>query len=230
MSSEAPKNQAAGSRREFLKLSTATIVSGALAGSLSMARTAHAAGDDTLKIALIGCGGRGGGAANQALATSGGKVKLTAMADAFEDRLTQKYNELKAEKGDLVDVPKERQFVGLDAYQKALDTNPDLVILATPPGFRPYHFEAAVKAGKHVFMEKPVAVDGAGVRMVLAAAEEAKKKKLAVGVGLQHRHQNVYLETIKRLQDGGIGDLTYARVYWNGRASGFIPASRSGTK
>ena len=129
------------------------------------------------------------------------------MADAFEDRLTRKHNELKAEKGDLIDVPKERQFVGLDAYQKVIDTDPDLVILATPPGFRPNHFEAAVKAGKHVFMEKPVAVDGAGVRMVLAAAEDAKKKKLAVGVGLQRHHQDIYLETIKRLQDGAIGDI-----------------------
>ncbi len=216
MSNEAPNDRAtSGSRRDFLKLSTATIVGGALAGNLSISRSAHAAGDDTLKIALIGCGGRGTGAANQALSTQG-KVKLIAMADAFGDRLQGSLDSLKNEKGDLVDVPKERQFIGLDAYQRALEADPDLVILATPPGFRPIHCDAAIRAGKHVFMEKPVAVDGAGVRMVLAAAEEAKKKKLAIGVGLQRRHQAAYLETIKRLQDGAIGDIVYSRVYWNG--------------
>ncbi len=180
-------------------------------------RSAHAAGDDEIKIALIGCGGRGSGAANQALRTQG-KVKLIAVADAFEDRLQNSLNQLSREDGikDRIDVPKERQFVGFDAYQKAIDAGPDLVILATPPGFRPVHFEAAVKAGKHIFMEKPVATDAPGVRRVLAAAEESKKKNLAVGVGLQRHHQALYLETIKRLQDGAIGDIVNTRVYWNG--------------
>ncbi len=201
-----------------------------MAGSLSIARSAHAGGDDTIKIALIGCGGRGTGAASQALSTSG-KVKLIAMADAFEDRLKGSLQNLKSAKGDLVDVPAERQFVGFDAYQRALEAGPDLVILTTPPGFRPLHFEAAVKAGKHVFMEKPVAVDGAGVRTVLAAAAEAKKKNLAIGVGLQRHHQNSYIETIKRLQDGAIGDMVYARVYWNGgRACGSNRAFRAKAK
>ena len=113
-------------------------------------------------------------------------------------------------------MPEDRRFVGFDAYQKALIAGPDLVILATPPGFRPIHFEAAVEAGKHVFMEKPVATDAPGVRRVLAAAEEAKKKNLAVGVGLQRHHEAMYLETIKRLQDGAIGDIVAMRVYWNG--------------
>ncbi len=203
------------SRREFLKTSTVAAVGGALAGSLSVARSAHAAGDDQIKIALVGCGGRGTGAANQALSTSG-NVKLVAMADAFEDRLNGSLNALMAEKKDRVDVPKERQFVGFDAYKQVLATDVDLVILATPPGFRPIHFDAAVKAGKHVFMEKPVAVDAPGVQMVLAAAEEAKKKNLGVGVGLQRHHENNYRETIQRLQDGAIGDIVYARVYWNG--------------
>ncbi len=204
-------------RRDFLKGSTAAIVGGALAGSLSLAKSAYAAGDDEIKIALIGCGGRGTGAANQALSTQG-KVKLIAMADVFEDRLDGSYKQLEKQTSikDRIDVPKERRFVGFDAYQKALEAGPDLVILATPPGFRPYHFEAAVKAGKHVFMEKPVATDAPGVRKVLAAAEEAKKKNLAVGVGLQRRHQAQYLETIKRLQDGAIGDIVTTRVYWNG--------------
>jgi predicted dehydrogenase len=204
------------SRRDFLKGSTA-LVGGALAGGLAMARSAHAAGSDEIKIALIGCGGRGTGAANQALSTNG-PVKLIAMADAYQDRLDGSYKTLGRQenlKGKL-DVPLDRRFVGLDAYQKALDAGPDLVILATPPGFRPGHFEAAVKANKHVFMEKPVATDGPGVRRVLAAAEESMLKKLAVGVGLQRRHEAKYLETIKRLQDGAIGDIVATRVYWNG--------------
>jgi len=216
MSNETPNDRtAADSRREFLKLSTATVVGSALAGSLSIGRSAHAAGDDTIKIALIGCGGRGTGAAKQALLTKG-NVKLIAMADAFDDRLKGSLGALKNEFGDRVEVPAERQFVGFDAYQKAIDAGPDLVILATSPGFRPIHLEAAVKANKHVFMEKPVAVDGAGVQKVLAATEEAKKKNLALGVGLQRHHQNSYIETIKRLQDGAIGDIVYSRVYWNG--------------
>jgi len=213
--SETPRPSVA--RRDFLKGSTAAIVGGALAGSLSIAKSAHAAGDDEIKIALIGCGGRGTGAANQALRTEG-KVKLIAMADAFQDRLDGAYHQLERQTGikDRIDVPQERRFVGFDAYQKALEAGPDLVILATPPGFRPIHFEAAVNAGKHVFMEKPVATDAPGVRKVLAATEEAKKKNLGVGVGLQRRHQAQYLETIKRLQDGAIGDIIATRVYWNG--------------
>src|SRR5262249_206859 len=113
-------------------------------------------------------------------------------------------------------VPDECKFIGLAAFQKVISADVDLVILATPPGFRPVHFEAAVNAGKHVFMEKPVAVDAPGVRQVLAAAAEAKKKNLGVGVGLQRHHQGLYLETIKRLAEGAIGDIHTARVYWNG--------------
>ena len=215
MSDSTPK--ASASRRDFLKSSTAAIVGGALVGNLSIARAAHAAGDDEIKIALIGCGGRGSGAAKQALSTPG-KVKLIAMADAFEDRLEGSYKQLLAQGSlkDRIDVPADRRFVGFDAYEKALAAGPDLVILATPPGFRPIHFEAAVAAGKHVFMEKPVATDATGVRRVLAAAAESKKKGLGVGVGLQRHHQNVYTETIKRLQDGAIGDIVATRVYWNG--------------
>ena len=186
-----------------------------MAGNLAIARSAHAAGDDTIRVALVGCGGRGTGAASQALSTKGA-VKLVAMADAFQDRLEGCLKNLQRNKADRIDVPKERQFVGFDAYKQALAEDVDLVILATPPGFRPIHFDAAVKAGKHVFMEKPVAVDAPGVRMVLAAAEEAKKKSLAVGVGLQRHHQNKYIETIQRLQDGAIGDIVATRVYWNG--------------
>jgi predicted dehydrogenase len=221
MSNEASDNRAAtGSRREFLKLRPVTLAGAALAGGLSIARSAHAAGDDTIKIALIGCGGRGTGAARDALRTKG-SVKLIAMADAFDDRLATSLKSLKGEKPDQIDVPKERQFVGFDAYQKAIEAGPDLVILATPPGFRPIHFEAAVKAGKHVFMEKPVAVDSAGVRSVLASAEQARQKRLAVAVGLERRHRASYQQAIRRIYDGAIGDVVYLRVYWNNGGHGF---------
>jgi predicted dehydrogenase len=217
------------SRREFLKSSSVIAAGAAFTGALSVTRSAHAAGDDEIKIALIGCGGRGTGAAEQALSTQG-KVKLVAMADAFRDRLDGAYGHLSSARKDRVDVPEERKFVGFDAFQKAIDCGPDLVILATPPGFRPQHFEAAVKAGKHVFMEKPVATDPAGVRKVLAAAEESKKKGLAVGVGLQRRHQKEYIETIKRLQDGAIGDILAARVYWNGQTPWVHPRKEGQTE
>ncbi|EDY21098.1 putative dehydrogenase [Chthoniobacter flavus Ellin428] len=115
-----------------------------------------------------------------------------------------------------MDVPKERQFLGFDAYKKAIELA-DVVILSTPPGFRPMMFEEAVKQGKNIFMEKPVATDAAGIRKVLAAAEEAKKKNLKVAVGLQRHHQAGYIETIKRLQDGAIGDIVSMRAYWNGQ-------------
>jgi predicted dehydrogenase len=203
------------SRRQFIKKSSVLMAGGALAGGINIARTAHAAGSDQIKIALVGCGGRGTGAAGQALSTKG-DVKLVAMADAFRDRLDGCYGQLSKRHKDRVDVPEDRKFVGFDAYQKALDSGIDMIILATPPGFRPLHFEAAIKAGKHVFMEKPVAVDAPGVRQVLAAAKEAKEKNLCVGVGLQRHHQNSYKETIKRLQDGAIGDIIATRVYWNG--------------
>lgn len=205
------------SRRGFLKTSSA-VAGGALLGALAPERFAHAAsGSDELKIALVGCGGRGSGAANQALSTyTLGPVKLVATADVHEDRMEKSLENLQKQHADRVDVPKERQFLGFDAYKKAIETA-DVVILATPPGFRPMQFEAAVKAGKHVFMEKPVASDAAGVRQVLAAAEEAKKKGLKVGVGLQRHHQAGYIETVKRLHDGAIGDIVSMRAYWNGQ-------------
>jgi len=169
--------------------------------------------DDTIKIALIGCGDRGTGAAFQALSTKA-NVKLVALADAFQDRLDKSYNLLSERFKDKVDVPKERQFVGFDGYEKAIALA-DVVLLVTPPGFRPMHFEEAVKQGKHVFMEKPVAVDSPGIRKVLAAAEIAKQKKLNVVVGLQRRYQTNYRETVKRIEDGAIGDIVSGQVYWN---------------
>jgi myo-inositol 2-dehydrogenase/D-chiro-inositol 1-dehydrogenase len=208
------------SRREFMKTSSLLVATGAVAGSvagqLNIARAAHAYGSDTIKIGLIGCGGRGTGAAVEAMNTTGGEVKLIAMADAFADRIQASFRSIKGAHPNKVDVPKERQFVGFDGYKELLQTDVDLVILATPPGFRPLHFEAAVRAGKHVFMEKPVAVDAPGVRRVLAATEEAKKKSLAVAVGLQRRHERAYMETIAKLQEGAIGRILLTRAYWNG--------------
>ncbi|HWA99700.1 MAG TPA: Gfo/Idh/MocA family oxidoreductase [Pirellulales bacterium] len=204
------------SRRSFVKTTGAAAVGSGLL-SLAISRTAHAAGDDTIKIGLIGCGGRGTGAASQAL--QGDKnVKLVAVGDAFSDRLEKSLASLQKEKAldGKIDVPQDRRFTGFDAYKKVLASGVDLVVLATPPGFRPIHFAAAVEAGKHVFMEKPVAVDAPGVRAVLEATKKAKQKNLAVGVGLQRRHQAQYLETVKRLQDGAIGDIVTLRVYWNG--------------
>lgn len=219
-----PLRQPGTSRRDFITKSSLAVAAGGMALELGSARFAHGAEkDDTIKIGVIGCGGRGTGAAMQAISTEG-PVKLVAMGDAFEDSVEKAYKNLENSKGrdgeklskDRLDCPKERRFSGLDAYKKVLECDVDLVVLATPPGYRPVHFEAAVKAGKHVFMEKPVAVDAAGVRRVLAAVAESKKKKLGVGVGLQRHHEKKYLETIKRIQDGEIGDIIAARAYWNG--------------
>lgn len=200
-------------RRSFLKRAGAV----AAVSALPVERFAFgASNNDTLKLAWIGCGGRGSGAANQALNTSNlGPVKLIAMADVHEDRLNSALANLQKTHPESVDVPKERQFLGFDGYKKAM-ADADVVILSTPPGFRPVHFEEAVKQGKHIFMEKPVASDANGVRHILAAAAEAKKKNLKIGVGLQRHHHAGYIETIKRLDDGAIGDITAMRCYWNG--------------
>ncbi len=203
------------SRRGFLKTSAVAAAGAAILTGLNPVRAAHVAGNDTIRIGLVGCGGRGSGAAEQALNTEG-PTKLVAMADAFGDNLDRALQTITKAHGEKVDVPKERQFVGFDAYQKVLEQDIDLVILATPPGFRPLHFEAAVNAGKHIFMEKPVAVDSIGVQKVLDANQIAKAKNLAVAVGLQRHHEPIYVETIKRLQDGEIGRIVATRCYWNG--------------
>lgn len=214
------------SRREFVKQSSVLAVGGAAWASGLNTAGAHVAGSDEIKVALIGCGGRGSMAAVQALRTEG-KVTLWAMADAFSKRVDESLKKIQRgleqdDQGDAakvanssVNVPPERQFAGLDAYQKAIDSGVDLVILATPPGFRPLHLEAVIKAGKHLFTEKPLAVDAPGIRRVLAAGKVASEKGLAVGVGLQRHHDPAYIETIKRLQDGAIGDILLTRVYWN---------------
>lgn len=213
------------SRRDFLQTSAVIAGGSLLSGSLTSLASAggvHGQGDETVRIGLIGCGGRGTGAVKDAAVAStfenGIPIKLVAVGDAFPFRLKGSLEQLKSDAATagIVDVPEDRQFVGLDAFEKVLACDLDMVILATPPGFRPQHFAAAVNAGKHVFMEKPVAVDAPGVRMVLDAAKLAKEKSLGVGVGLQRRHETTYLETVKRLHDGMIGDIHTLRVYWNG--------------
>lgn len=205
------KSSLSASRREFLSTAVA-----AGAGALSLgaiAGTAHAAGSDVIKVGLIGCGGRGTGAAEQSI-NSSSNVKLHAMGDLFGDHLHGAKEKL-ARFGDKFDVTDDRCFVGFDAYRKVIDAGVDLVILATPPGFRPTHIKAVIDAGKHLFTEKPVAVDGTGIRTVLAAAEEAKKKNLAVVAGTQRRHQLGYVEAMKRIHNGDLGEIITARCYWN---------------
>jgi len=200
-------------RRDFLKTSAA-VAGTALA--LDLVPSVHAAGSNAINVGLIGCGGRGNGAAHDVLTPNIPGVKVVALADAFKDRLEGARNGLKKDYGDRAEVKDDHCYVGLDAYKQLID-NPDVnyVILATPPGFRPQMLEYAVSKGKNIFTEKPVGVDGPGIRKVLAAYEEAKKKNLAIAAGTQRRHQNGYIETIKKLHDGAIGDVTGGRCYWN---------------
>lgn len=206
------------SRKDFVKASSLA-AGGLMLGGLPLRSQARnrSAGAATLKIALIGCGGRGTGAARQALSTGDG-VQLVAMADAFRDRLDESYQTLNKvfgeEAAQKINVPEEHKFVGFNAYKDALSLA-DVVILATPPGFRPYHFEAAIDAGKHVFMEKPLATDAPGVRKVLETGKKADQKGLNVVVGLQRHYQNSYREAVQRIRDGEVGDIVGGQVYWN---------------
>ncbi len=221
------------SRRHFLKSSTLVAAGAAVA---PFAITAHAAPDDPIRIGLIGCGGRGSGAVLDALgvitrvvypksgyhtedvgddaAVTAKNVSVVALCDVFPDRLARCRDQL----GKLgVKVPEEACFSGFDGYQKMLAmSDVNYVIQATPPHFRPAHVKAAIEAGKNVFMEKPAAVDAPGVRLILEAGELAKQKGLGIAAGTQRRHQKSYIETIKRLHDGAIGDIVYGRCYWNG--------------
>ena len=199
-------------RRTLLRGASAAAAASVLPGTTKSQQ--RPAGDAELRIALIGCGGRGTGAAKNALKAAG-KAKLVVMADAFQDRLDFSLETLSKAMPDLVDVPKERQFIGFDAFEHAIDEDVDVVILTTPPGFRPAHFEYAVAQNKHIFMEKPVAVDAPGVRTVIKAGRDAEDRGLCVGVGLQRHHSVKYLETMAAVEDGAIGRPLTARVYWN---------------
>src|SRR5262245_24758526 len=198
------KPATASSRREFLQ----TAAGAALAANLTITQNAHAAGSDVLKVGLIGCGGRGTGAASQAL-NADKNVKLTAMGDAFLDRLESSLNALKKDPAiaEKIDVKETHKFAGFDAYKQVIDSGVDVVLLCEPPHFRPSHLKYAIEKGKHVFAEKPVAVDAPGVRSVLATCEEAKKKNLSVVSGLCLRYDAGFQETIKRIHDGAMGDI-----------------------
>ncbi len=204
----------ASSRRQFLRAASAAGTLAAVPVNL------HAAGSDVLHVGLIGCGDRGTGAATQALAADP-QVKLVAMADAFEDRLEQSLAHLKQDgkAGSKVDVSHEKRFVGFDAYEKLLSSGVDVVLLCTPPHFRPQHLQAAVEAGKHVFAEKPVAVDAPGVHSVLESCKLAQERGLSVVSGLCLRYDNGFRQLIQRLHDGAVGEITtlLANDYRSGR-------------
>ena len=208
------------SRRCFLKRSSIIAAGTVIASSLSFPRSVHAGGNDVLKVGLVGCGGRGTGAAAEAL-TGDKNTKLVAMGDTFADRLTGSLTNLTTDPAlsAQIDVPTERQFVGFDAYKNVIDSGVDVVLLCGPPGFRPTHFKYAVEKNKHVFAEKPVAVDGPGIRTIFAAAQEAKKKGLAVVSGFCYRYNVPMREMVKRIHDGEIGDVVSLQVSSNKGAS-----------
>ncbi|MCI0418486.1 MAG: Gfo/Idh/MocA family oxidoreductase, partial [Acidobacteria bacterium] len=193
-----PQDRLSLSRREFLTQSAAA--GGIAAAYLTFPQKTYAANSDTLKVGLVGCGGRGTGAAAQALAADK-NIVLTAMADAFDERLKSSLAILKKQAEDRVQVDPDHSFIGFDAYQKLIQSGVDVVLLAAPPGFRPAHLKACVEAGKHVFCEKPVAVDGPGVRSVLEAVEEARKKKLALVSGLCWRYSTAERATFQQIHD-----------------------------
>ena len=189
-------------RRRFLKTSAAA------ASALTFASGVHAGGDGVLRVGLVGCGGRGTGAASQALRADR-EVRLVALADAFEDRAESCYNQLRSDAAirDKVDVPRERRYAGFDAYQHVIEQS-DVVLLCTPPGFRPIHLEAAVRANKHVFCEKPMAVDAPGVRRVIAAAQDARRRNISLVSGFCWRYHPGMRATFQRIHDNAVGDMT----------------------
>ncbi len=205
MSDPAPMNQA--SRRQFL--GTSAVAAGAFAAPLVLNRAAFAEGSDVLKVGLIGCGGRGTGAAVQALKADPG-ARLVAMGDLFADRLESSHNSLKNPDvgvADKVAVESMQKFVGFDAYQKVIDSGVDVVLLTSPPCFRPVHIKAAIAAGKHVFAEKPIASDAAGVRSVMETCKVAMEKKLSVVSGLCWRYHNGMRATFEQVHNGGVGEI-----------------------
>ena len=183
------------SRRGFLK--TTTAAAAGVAAVSSIARTANAQGSDEIRFAVIGCGGRGTGAAANIMNTKG-NVKLVAVADAFGTKAKNAIRQLSKKYPDKVDVPEDRIFTGIDGFKGAIDVDCDLVVIATPPAFKPMQFEYAADKGRHIFCEKPVASDAVGVRRFMDAVEVTKKKNLLVGIGLQRRHEPQYMETVNR--------------------------------
>ena len=203
------------SRRQFIKTAGLATAGTVLAthtslGSGSIWRT----NSNTLKVGLIGCGGRGTGAAGEAL-NADSNVILTAMADAFEDQLQSSYNNLKEKYGDKIQVTASNRFVGLDAYQKLIDSDVDVVLLAAPPCFRPQHLEAAVNSNKHIFCEKPFAVDAPGLRRVMEAAKKAKAKNLSLVSGFCWRYHQPKRDTFGRVLNGQIGEILGGEATYN---------------
>jgi predicted dehydrogenase len=221
MSAQQDSREFSTSRRDFLRQSSGVLAGTALAGAINV--RAYADESNTIKVALVGCGGRGTGAAENALSTEG-PTKLVAMADAFDDRLQASRRNLAGKFGKQVDVPKDRQFVGIEGFKKAIDiiAPGGVALLATPPAFRPIHVEYAVAKGCHVFMEKAFAVDAPGVRRILKAGQDAQKKNLKVAGGLMSRHSKPLGEAVDQLHQGRIGNLI---TCWAYREHGVVPFS-----
>ena len=204
------------SRRRFVREASTSAGLAVAAAHAWIPGSVHAAPENRLRLGLVGCGGRGTGAAAQAM-NAGDEIDLVAVCDVERSTAEQAVEILQTQKKDQVKVDPERVFTGFEDY-KTVIAQSDVVILATSPGFRPQHFAEAVRQGKHVFMEKPVASDVAGIKQVLEAAKVAKAKNLKVAVGLQRRHQPSYQEIVARIRDGALGDLQFLRVFWNGSA------------
>lgn len=211
------ESKPSSSRRKFLATGGALAASAATLSTTTAAARAsvHVAESNTVNVALIGCGGRGTGAAMNALSVQGGPIRLVAMADVFQDRLSSSYKSLTTQKEDQVDVPEDRQFVGFDGYKQAIDSlgTGDVAIFTTPPAFRWVHFKYAIEKGVNVFMEKPVTVDGPTSRRMFELNEEAKKKNLKVGVGLMCRHCHARKAAEEKFREGAIGDILLIRAY-----------------
>ncbi len=215
-------NEKSTSRREFLKSTGRLAATSAIAAGI--APRIYAQGSDTIKLVLVGCGGRGTGAASNAMSVKRGPMKLVAMADVFENRLASSYKRLKDMHGDQVQVPDDRRFIGFDAYKKAMDclNAGDIAIFATPPAFRWVHFTYAIEKNLNVFMEKPVTVDGPVSRRMFKLGEKAKAKNLKVGVGLMSRHSRALQQLAQRIRDGEIGDIILQRGYRMSGPIGFF--------
>lgn len=223
MSKTDDQNRTARSRRDFLKTSTVAAVGTTVVAHTKIIPGAYAQGKDEIRVGVVGVGGRGTGAIKDVLMAAPG-VKIVAVCDAFKDRVDELMPKLKAfaedpeikKHGNTSAVTPESAFVGLDSYQKVINhSDVNYIILATPPGFRPEHLKAAVASGKTIFTEKPVAVDGPGIRMVLEAHEQAKAKNMGIAAGTQRRHDVNYVEMMKRVHGGALGEITATRAYWN---------------
>ncbi len=207
------KKKENNTRRTFVKTTAKTVAAGMVFGHLPVFSSANVAGQEIIKLGLVGCGGRGTGAIFQAL-TASKSVQLVAMGDVFQHEMDTSFQNVSKNFPEQVNVPKERQFLGLEAYKNVI-AECDAVILATPPGFRPEHFEHAINSGKHVFMEKPLAVDGPGYRKIIATGEHAEQKKLNVVVGLQLRYEIGMNHMVSKIHAGELGDILSTDVYYN---------------